>query len=48
MENKDKYFHEMDWPKEKNLFSINGNYRTYQYDLIKKNIGNKILEVASS
>lgn len=47
MGNKDKYVYEMDWATDENLFSISGNYRTYQFDLIKKYIGKNILEVGT-
>jgi ubiquinone/menaquinone biosynthesis C-methylase UbiE len=45
MKASDEYIHDMDWIKDPDLFSERGNYRYYQYDLIKEYIGEIILEV---
>ncbi|OFY18593.1 MAG: hypothetical protein A2W98_05005 [Bacteroidetes bacterium GWF2_33_38] len=49
MEAEDKYVHEMDWGI--NIGNVSkkklSNYRKYQYNLIRKYIGNNILEVGS-
>jgi 2-polyprenyl-3-methyl-5-hydroxy-6-metoxy-1,4-benzoquinol methylase len=45
MIDEDKYIHGMNWIEDPDLFSERGNYRYYQYDLIKDYIGKEILEV---
>ena len=43
----DLYVNDMDWSKNGNGFSSFNNYRRYQFNLISKYIGSKILEVGS-
>lgn len=47
MEKNDGYVHNMDWVKGEISFNDFENYRKYQYDLIKKYIGNNIIEIGS-
>lgn len=42
----DVYVHGMDWVTQLEKFPLS-NYRTYQYDLIRKHIGENVLEVGS-
>ena len=43
----DLYVNDMDWSKDGNGFSSFNNYRRYQYNLIDKYIGSKILEIGT-
>ncbi len=43
----DLYVNDMDWSKDGNGFSSFNNYRRYQYNLIDKFIGSKILEIGT-
>jgi len=43
----DLYVNDMDWSKNGNGFSSFNNYRRYQFNLIRKYIGSKILEIGS-
>lgn len=43
----DLYVNDMDWSKDGNGFSSFKNYRKYQYNLIEKYIGNRILEIGT-
>lgn len=48
MSKKDQYIHGMDWTfQHKKGLSELANYRKYQFNLIKKNLGRNILEVGS-
>lgn len=43
----DSYVNDMDWSKNGNGFSSFNNYRKYQYNLIHKFIGSRILEIGT-
>jgi SAM-dependent methyltransferase len=45
--NDDKYVYGMDWTKNNQFNKILGNYRKYQFNLIKDYIGSNILEIGS-